>query len=141
MIQDDNAPLPVEPPDTAPPPLESADELEPLPIEAGDELEPLPLAEEGDSDRSASKIQAFGRSALASKTQQQLNRSMNLTGTGATRCRVFHSKITVASIDHMAGQINEWLDESDIEVKHVAEVVGVMEGKKNEQNLILTVWY
>ena len=47
----------------------------------------------------------------------------------------------VAAIEHMAEQINSWLDGDQIEVKHVNEVVGVMEGKKPEPNVIVTVWY
>jgi len=101
---------------------------------------PLPVAEGGPS-AGPSKIKTFGSGTKAAMATKELSRPMNLTGTGATRCRLFHSKITVSAVDHMVGQINEWLDGSDIEVKHVTEVVGVMEGKKAEPNLILTVWY
>ena len=122
MSASDEAPLPVEGAD---------DDLEPLPVEGGDES----------AVQASSKIQAFGAVAAAGRAKQEFSRAMNLTGTGATRCRLFHSKITVAAVDHMVNLINEWLDGSDIEVKHVTDVVGTMEGKKPEPNLILTVWY
>ena len=122
MSASDEAPLPVEGAD---------DDLEPLPVEGGDES----------ADQASSKIQAFGAVAAAGRAKQDFSRAMNLTGTGATRCRVFHAKITVGAIDHMVDLINEWLDGSDIEVKHVTDVVGTMEGKKPEPNLIVTVWY
>ena len=120
----------------------AAEDEGPLPLETEDEdLEPLPLEDEPASSQGESKIHAFGSVAAAGAVEQKLSRGMNIPGTGATRCRVFHSKITVGAIDHMVSQINEWLDGSEAEVKHVTQVVGVMEGKKSEPNVILTVWY
>ena len=120
----------------------AAEDEGPLPLEMEDEdLEPLPLEDEPASSQGESKIHAFGSVAAAGPVQQELSRGMNIAGTGATRCRVFHSKITVGAIDHMVSLINEWLDGSEAEVKHVTQVVGVMEGKKSEPNVILTVWY
>jgi predicted metal-dependent hydrolase len=86
-------------------------------------------------------IKAFGAGALAGRAEQKHSRAMLLPGTGATRCRLFHSKVTLAALEHMTATINEWLDRSDIEIKHVSEVIGVMEGKKAEPNLIVIVWY
>lgn len=120
----------------------SQDEETPLPLEGDEDLEPLPV--EGGleaSDLTSSKIQAFGAAAAAGAQERKFSRTLNLTGTGATRVRAFHSKITIAAIEHMADQINEWLDASQVEIKHVSQVVGVMEGKKPEPNLIVTVWY
>ena len=120
----------------------AADDEAPLPLEGQDEdLEPLPLEDEASSAGGESKIHAFGSVVAAGAVQRELSRTMNLPGTGATRCRVFNSKITVGAIDHMVDQINEWLDSSEVEVKHVTQVVGVVEGKKAESNVILTVWY
>ena len=41
----------------------------------------------------------------------------------------------------MEQQINEWIDGNQIEIKAVTQVVGVMEGKTPEPNVIITVWY
>ena len=54
---------------------------------------------------------------------------------------MFHCKISAPSMEHMEGQINEWLDGHDVEVKFVTQVVGVLEGKMSEPNLIVTLWY
>jgi len=114
---------------------------EPVPLEAED-LGALPLADSGEpgAPAKASKIQAFSGLGRA-KTQKQFKRPLNLTGTGATRCRIFNAKITVAAMDHMTEQINEWLDANEIEVKCVNQVVGTLEGKTAEPNVIVTVWY
>ena len=123
----------------------SQDEEASIPLEDED-LAPLSLADEEDasgpiSGRSSTKIQAFGAHADVLAQQKQYKRTLNLTGAGAVRCRLFHSKITVGALDHMINTINEWLDENDIEVKSVAQVVGTMEGKTPEPNVIVTVWY
>jgi len=123
------------------------DEEAPIPIE--DDLEPLPLVgdEEGEgskgvSSQAPSKIRAFGAHTSPTATKQrQFKRPLNMTGTGATRCRMFHSKLTVAALDHMIDQINEWLDENEVEIKFIGQVVGTMEGKTPEPNLIVTIWY
>ena len=57
------------------------------------------------------------------------------------RCRLFHSRVAEAPLEHMEEQINAWLDSEEIEVKEVGHVVGEMVGKTREQNLIVLVWY
>jgi len=142
-MPEEDAPIPVE--DDAPIPIE---EDAPIPIEEGD-LEPLPLEGEQEgvgsekaSAQSSSKIHAFGSHTVSAQAKQrQFKRALNMTGTGATRCKLFHSKLTVAALDHMIEQINDWLDENEVEVKFVGQVVGTMEGKALEPNIIVTVWY
>ena len=124
----------------------SQDDEAPIPLESGDEeeLTPLPLAEEAPSapGQTSSKIRAFGAVAVgAGKKEKAYQRQPSLTGAGAVRCRMFHSKISVASLEHLIESINEWLDGEEIEVKHVGELVGVMEGKTPEPNLIVMIWY
>ena len=107
---------------------------EPISIE-GDDL----LA--GDASRTSS-VRALGAGGLGKGMKgTQFKRSLNLTGQGATRCRIFRTRVAVAPLEFMVNQINEWLDSEQIEIKHVSEVVGVMEGKTPEPNLILMVWY
>ena len=127
-------------------PPEEEKELQPLPLE---ELEPLPVedlealpVETGEEGGGEVRIQAFGSSAVRrAEAQTKFHRTPSLTGAGAIRCRIFNSKITVAAMDHMVGQINEWLDNNQIEVKHVSEVIGTVEAKTSEPNIIVTIWY
>jgi hypothetical protein len=69
------------------------------------------------------------------------NRPMNNDGSGATRFRMFHSKISLAPLQNMENHINEWIDSDQIEVKHVGHLIGTMEGKRPEPNLLVMVWY
>jgi len=111
------------------------------PIPLGGDDEALPLADDAAGSQGPTKIQAFGAAALRSEKKEEFKRPLNLTGAGATRVRLFNSKITVAAIDHMITTINEWLDGEQIEVKCVSQVIGTVEGKKPEPNIIVTVWY
>lgn len=87
-------------------------------------------------------MRTFGGGAAAMTGQRvQLNRQVNTDATGATRCRIFNSKIAVASLQHMENQINEWLEGTPFEVKHVGHMIGTMEGKTQEMNVIVMVWY
>jgi hypothetical protein len=66
---------------------------------------------------------------------------LNVDGSGATRCKLFHSKISDGPLEHMQQVINGWLDSEKIEVKFVTQSIGVMEGKHAEPNVIVLVWY
>ncbi|MHC4561815.1 MAG: hypothetical protein ACYS8X_03470 [Planctomycetota bacterium] len=105
----------------------------PIPLE---DDEPIGLVE---SD-GESQVRQFAR--LGEKTgKQEFRRPLNLTGNGATRCRIFHSKISDASLNVLEEQINEWVDSEDLEIKHIAQTIGTLQGKTAEENLIVTVWY
>jgi len=96
---------------------------------------------EGSDEAGPSQVKAFGARKILGPTKEAFSRAPNLTGAGAVRCRIFFSRIAVAPLTYMEQQINEWLDSNQIEVKAVAQVVGVMEGKSPEPNVIITVWY
>lgn len=106
--------------------------------------EEIPLADEqpleivGSRDESM-KIKRIGAAGEARKSD--FKRPVNLNGAGATRVRLFTSKIAAASLSAMERQINEWLDADGIEVKQVAHQIGTMQDKVKEENLILLVWY
>jgi len=115
----------------------AAPAAEPVPM---DEPEPIELAgPPGPEARPA--VRAFGAAAVETTGKTDFRRSLNLTGQGATRCRIFHSKVAISPLQFMENQINEWLDGEDIEIKAVQSFVGVMEGKKPEPNVIVIVWY
>ena len=102
--------------------------------------EPLTLLTDEQMDSGMSKIQAIGQGALHAQ-ESEYRRVLNVTGNGATRCKIFHSKLSPVPLEYMQKQINEWLDSADIEVKFVSTVVGIMEGKRAEPNAIISVWY
>ena len=116
-------------------PLTLEADLEPLAI---DPLEP-PLGLVG-AAAETHVVRQFATNALDTK-KTEFKRPLNKTGKGATRCKLFHSRIAVAPLEHMEQQVNEWLDGEDIEIKHVGQSIGVMEGKTSKPNLLVMVWY
>ena len=105
--------------------------------------EPISLVEEtAESKIRPQARKTFGASAAERvERKTDFKRPMNMTGQGATRCRMFHSKIALASLENMETQINTWVDDEEIEVKHVGHVIGIMEGKRSEPNMLVMVWY
>ena len=128
-----------EPPDQEPLSIEE-EELPEMILPVEDEA--VELTESASAEAPVRKIQAFGSGPQhGSGPNRQFKRPLNLTGAGATRCKTFHCKIAVSSMEYMESQINEWLDSHEVEAKCVTQVVGVMEGKTAEPNLIVMIWY
>jgi hypothetical protein len=110
--------------------------------------EPIHLEEDesplgGQATGTHTEMKAFGGGGhgLGVKAGGQFKRTLNVNGQGATRCRVFHSKIAPPSLEFMENQINQWVDGEQIEIKQVSQVIGIMEGKTPVPNLIVMVWY
>ena len=103
-----------------------------------DDDEPISLVE---SEETAGPSKVKHGRAGAAKKKAEFNRPVNLDGTGATRCRLFRTKMGVAAIDALDEMVNSWLDSEEVEVKHVCQNVGDVQGKTVESNLIITVWY
>lgn len=112
-------------------------EEEPISLD-GDE-EPISLVES--SDDSAAEGLALKTIGAANVTETKFTRPLNADGSGATRFRIFHSKISLAPLENLEHSINEWIDGDKIEVKHVGQLIGTMEGKRPEPNLLVLVWY
>lgn len=127
-------------------PISPDEALEPTPVKtedvkpAEDRDEPLSLVETGEED-GMSKIHARSAGSPLDGDKYDYARQLNVNGTGATRCRVFHCRIAEAPIERMQGIINEWLDSEQIEVKQVGHLIGTLEGKNPGPNLIAMVWY
>jgi len=133
-------PPPATPAAPAPEPLV----LEPVaePVAMLDEAEPISLVDDAEHDEAASGISmVHQRSGLRKAQEVVLNRPLNLTNKGATRCRIFYCRIAVEAIENMQSRINEWIDNEELDVKHVGQELAVMEGKTPRPNLIVTVWY
>ena len=123
-------------------PLSLDGEEEPMSVTSGED-EPISLVEPetAGTEYAPGSVRAFGVVGGSEGAATQLKRALNTDGSGATRCRVFHSKIAIASLEFMEKQINEWLDSETIEIKHVGHLIGTMEGKRPEPNMIVMVWY
>ena len=115
--------------------LEGLDE-KPLSIKDPDD-EPLTITEES-SGRAISHTAGI-RGAAAEGFN--FSRPIQASGKGATRCRIFRSKISVPAIESLEEHINEWLDSDDIDVKNVGHLIGTMHGKIDEDNIVVLVWY
>ena len=71
-----------------------------------------------------------------------LRRPLDPASPFATRCRVFHCRLSEASIRNMEEQINEWIDsQDDVRVKFSTSSVGSVDGKTNEPHLFVTLFY
>jgi hypothetical protein len=109
------------------------------------DLEPLSLVEEiaevtPSATPAPKKILAFGEGAHVRK--HQWKRTLQQTGTGATRVRSFHGKYSEQGLEYLDNAINEWLDNNaDVEVKFVTSTVMTFEGKIREPALVLNLWY
>ncbi len=107
-----------------------------------EEDEPITLVDEEEFETSHRKIESFAKKKTTEFDESKLKRPLNKNGTGATRFKIFHSKISNGALEFMTQQINQWLDnDENIEVKMVQSHVGILEGKHPEPHLILTVWY
>ena len=81
---------------------------------------------------------AFGGAHDDSRLARELTHGRN-----ASRCRIFHTRITEGALVYLNEQINEWCDQQpDIEIKFASSTVGAFEGKQHvEHHLILTLFY
>ena len=133
----DEETVPVEPapePAAAPPPPPP-----PTPDPADDDA-PIALEEIEETDKPTRRaIGAHARQLTAVK--EEFQRGLNVDGHGATRCRLFYSKIAIDPLRNLETRINDWADGDEIEIKHVGHLIGTMEGKRPEPNLIVIVWY
>jgi len=123
--------------------------------------DPIPLAGPGDSASHASssgsdifktekphvehssRIKTMSsETALGQRVESQFKRALNPTSRGATRMRTFHAKLGDAAMTYMEQQINEWVDsQDDVVIKFCNTTIGVVEGKRQEPHLIISVWY
>lgn len=116
---------------------------QPVPVppkKPADADEAIALVEDFDED-APSQHRAFGAASSSLHHEYEFKRTLNVDGSGATRCKLFHSKISDGPLMYMQQMINEWLDSEKIEVKFVTQSIGVMEGKRAEPNVIVVIWY
>lgn len=109
----------------------------PTPVEEV-ELEPIGLVEGGaDVEK---KIKAFG--LVKQERQRDWKRHTNTPGTGATRMKSFHGKLSEEGMGYLDEAVNDWLDNHpEVEVKFVTSTIGTFEGKIRMPALVLNIWY
>ena len=109
---------------------------EPLPVESTEDT-----GSEEQRIEPSKKIHSFS-GAAGLEVREKYKRTLNKTGEGATRMRIFHAKLSDSGLMYIQEMINEWLDDNpEIEIKHTNTTVGILEAKRSEPNLLLTVWY
>ena len=126
----------------APMPLTSETKSDPIRLTGDDdeaEEEPISLVD-GEPESGESKVKLAQRGATE-QAKHEFRRPLNVTGQGATRCRIFHSRVAVDALEGTEERINEWIDSDNIEIKHVGHMVGTMEGKTARPNVMIVVWY
>lgn len=64
------------------------------------------------------------------------------TGERITNCKTFFTKLHPGAVEFLDEQISSWLrDNPNVVVKHTNVVVGEVQAKKTEPNILITVWY
>ena len=99
---------------------------------------PLDLGGSG-SAPAAPKIKATSGVVrpVAAKPAEAVTSAERITGV-----RTFFTKLHSGAIDFLDGQITDWLHKNPgIVIKRTNTVVGEVQGKKTEPNIIVTVWY
>jgi DNA-directed RNA polymerase subunit RPC12/RpoP len=114
-------------------------ELVPVPEE---KAESIKLEANGGNINEATQIRTFASASSLERNKAEYKRPLNADGEGATRIRTFHTRLGNNAMSFLDEQINEWVDENpDIVVKFSTSTVGMVEGKKTEPHLIISVWY
>ena len=109
-------------------------------------VESISLEEETDLAVKGGTQISYSGATLGQRSQKDedgFSRKLVPKERGATRCRLFHAKLTDGALNFMGDTINDWLDaHPDIVIKHVTSTIGVFEGKVHaEPNMILTLFY
>jgi len=109
------------------------------------EKEPDPIRVDGlmgDEPEAPTQISTFESTSELASSKYEFKRSLVQSGSGATRVRTFHTRLSDNAMAFLDSMINEWVDQDpDIEVKFSTITVGMVEGKKTEPHMIVMVWY
>lgn len=106
----------------------------------GEEVAPVVAEAEAPAAAPRKTAIAFDRPTAARLTN--LQRPLDPASPFATRCRVFHCRLSDASVRNMEEQINEWVDSQDeVRIKFSTSSVGSVDGKSNDPHLFVTLFY
>ena len=89
----------------------------------------------GDSTAGVPKIKV--PTSVAKKTTEKIVSSDRITGV-----KTFFTKLHAGSMDFLDEQITNWLSNNPgITIKRTNTVIGPIQAKKTEPNIIITIWY
>lgn len=123
----------------------------PIPTDNPDK--PIPLDIEGSNESGVSHSPldlGSSRAVEIPKTEapkQVIKKPIPTTGSTEyperiTGVRTFFTKLHPGAINFLDEQITEWLQKNpDISIKRTNVVVGEIQAKKTEPNILITVWY
>ena len=105
------------------------------PILFDDGLDDKPVPFDDVDGKDVPKIE-LGR-PIAKKVSGKKTSSDQIAGV-----KTFFTKLHVGAIGFLDEQINSWLGNNpDVKIKRTNATTGIVQGKKNEPNIIITVWY
>ena len=113
---------------------------------------PIPFDDEETIDVSYSPLHLSSNSAAGTPNVEQINRSARgfekkpagkiVSSERISGVKTFFTKLHIGAIDFLDGQINDWLnDNPGVTVKRTNVTTGLIQGKKTEPNIIISVWY
>jgi len=107
----------------------------------GQQAQAAAASAEETQEMKSEKVKRF--TSKLDEHKREFKRPLIHTGTGATRIRTFHVRLSETAMRFLDDHINEWLDDNpDIEVKFSTTSIGIFEGKRGSENqLIMNVWY
>ena len=98
---------------------------------------PLHLGGSGGAEEPKAEVKVEPPAPVVEKVAEKVISSERITGV-----RTFFTKLHAGAIDFLDNQITEWLKKNpDISIKRTNAVTGMVQGKKSEPNIIITVWY
>ena len=107
---------------------------QPVPFNQGVSHAPLNLGGGDESETPAAEVEERPAAREAVKKVSWPDR---ITG-----CKTFYAKLHAGAIDFLEDQIAAWLrDNPGVSIKRSNMVVGEIQAKKTEPNLIIVVWY
>ncbi len=109
--------------------------LEDISIGGGGGVSHAPLDLGGSSPVEAPKIKV--PSPIAKKPTEKI-----VSGDRISGVKTFFTKLHPGAINFLDEQITRWLTENpDVQVKRTNVVTGLIQAKKTEPNIIITIWY
>jgi len=119
----------------------------PPPQKPDDEPIPFDNDESTDSVKISNKPLSLGnesKAAASPRPTAKLEQKTVSSGTSdrITGVRTFFTKLHAGAIEFLDEQINDWLKNNPgIIIKRTNTVTGVVQGKKDEPSIIITIWY